>query len=77
MTDAPSDASDPFSASAAQDSDANRGWEAEASISDGSSWADQSAVALELTRMWVKEHQTATMLGAFAVGVFVGALTRD
>jgi hypothetical protein len=32
---------------------------------------------MEMARMWVKEHQTATMLGAFAAGVFVGALSRD
>lgn len=31
----------------------------------------------DVARIWVQEHQKATMLGAFAVGVFVGALLRD
>jgi len=35
------------------------------------------SLALELARSWVREHQNATMLGAFAVGVFVGSLFRD
>jgi len=38
---------------------------------------DRSAFALDMARMWMKEHQKATMLGAFAVGVFAGALLRD
>lgn len=33
--------------------------------------------AVDMARLWVKQHQKATMLGAFAVGVFVGALLRD
>lgn len=35
------------------------------------------AFAVDMARLWVKQHQKATMLGAFAVGVFVGALLRD
>jgi hypothetical protein len=31
----------------------------------------------EMAAMYVREHQTASMLGAFAAGVFVGALLRD
>jgi hypothetical protein len=34
-------------------------------------------MAWDMTRMWVKEHQTTAMLGAFAAGVFVGAYVRD
>jgi len=34
------------------------------------------SLALELARSWVREHQNATMLGAFALGVFVGSLLR-
>jgi hypothetical protein len=34
------------------------------------------SLVLELARSWVREHQNATMLGAFAVGVFVGSLLR-
>jgi hypothetical protein len=41
------------------------------------SMGDRSAFALDMARIWMKEHQKATMLGAFAVGVFAGALLRD
>lgn len=41
------------------------------------SLGDRSSFALDMARMWIKEHQTESMLGAFAVGVFVGALFRD
>lgn len=34
-------------------------------------------MAVEMARLWVRDHQTTSMLGAFAVGVFVGALLRD
>lgn len=36
-----------------------------------------SSVALDMARLWVQQHQKATMLGAFAVGVFVGAMFRE
>jgi hypothetical protein len=47
--------------------------------SDGpaSALAGRSSFALDMARMWVKEHQTSVMLGAFAVGVAAGALFRD
>jgi len=35
------------------------------------------SLVLELARSWVREHQNTTMLGAFAVGVFVGSLLRN
>jgi len=35
------------------------------------------SLALDLARTWVREHQNTTMLGAFAVGVFVGSLLRN
>lgn len=31
----------------------------------------------DMARMWVREHQKASMLGAFAIGVFAGAWLRD
>lgn len=37
----------------------------------------EESFAVDMARLWVKQHQKATMLGAFAVGVFVGALLRD
>jgi hypothetical protein len=36
-----------------------------------------SSVALDMARLWVQRHQKASMLGAFAVGVFVGAMLRE
>jgi hypothetical protein len=37
----------------------------------------QSQLAIEMAKTWVRQHQTAAMVGAFAVGAFVGALMRD
>jgi len=31
----------------------------------------------EMAKSWLRENQTTAMLGAFAVGVFIGAITRD
>lgn len=50
--------------------------------SDGAGKTDSLAgmgggMALEMARLWIREHQKASMLGAFAVGVFAGALLRD
>lgn len=42
-----------------------------------SAFASRSSFALDMARMWVKEHQTSVMLGAFAVGVAAGALFRE
>ena len=36
-----------------------------------------AALALDLARSWVKQHQKATMLGAFATGVLLGSLLRE
>ena len=44
---------------------------------DSASLGDRSGFALDMARLWIKEHQTTTMLGAFAVGVFVGSLFRE
>ena len=35
------------------------------------------SLAIDAARIWVQRHQKASMLGAFAVGVFVGAILRD
>ena len=75
----PSDSPDPFaSASAfdeAADADESRDvppWtEHEDDALDGS-----PSFAVNMARMWVQQHQKASMLGAFAVGVFVGAMLR-
>lgn len=44
---------------------------------EGSSGGASASFALDMARLWVQEHQKASMLGAFAVGVFVGAMLRD
>lgn len=36
-----------------------------------------ASLAVDIAKIWVQEHQKASMLGAFAVGVFVGAMLRD
>jgi hypothetical protein len=36
-----------------------------------------ASLALTVARSWVKQHQTLTMLGAFATGVVLGSLLRD
>jgi len=41
------------------------------------SFGDGATIALDMAQVWIKENQTTTMLGAFAAGVFVGALFRD
>lgn len=49
-------------------------WEQQADDSIG----DVSpSVAVDVARMWVQQHQKASMLGAFAVGVFAGAMLRQ
>lgn len=37
----------------------------------------QVSLMLDMARLWVREHQKASMLGAFAVGVFAGSWLRD
>ncbi len=72
---------DPFS-SPSPDTDAAGADEAEAPPWEteapgfGREDPDES-FAVDMARLWVKQHQKATMLGAFGVGVFVGALLRD
>lgn len=46
-------------------------------MADPADTFDQTHLALELAKEWVRQHQTAAMIGAFAVGAFVGALMRD
>ena len=76
MSDAPSGTDAPFPSS--PDPDFDQDWEAESSPNDNtSSWGDRSAFAFDMARMWVKTNQKKAMLGAFAAGVFVGALFRD
>jgi hypothetical protein len=45
--------------------------------SRGSAWRQQGRFAVQMAKAWVKDNQTTAMLGAFAVGVFIGAITRD
>jgi hypothetical protein len=84
MTDDSPDPDDPFSAApASRGPHGTRDGSGDAPVGnppaagEGASWSDRSAFALKMARLWVEEHQTATMLGAFATGVVVGALFRD
>lgn len=42
----------------------------------GDEW-EQAQLAFDVAKAWVQEHQTAAMLGAFALGTFIGAMMRD
>lgn len=72
---APDSASrDPFSSPDAGDPDSPP-WASEEDAPGGDDLSPSFAV--DVARLWVRRHQKASMLGAFAVGVFVGALLRD
>ncbi|MFO8232293.1 MAG: hypothetical protein R6U20_06465 [Longimonas sp.] len=43
---------------------------------DWSTMTIPASIAVDMARDWVRERQTATLLGAFAAGVFVGVLSR-
>ena len=83
MTDSPSreeKGPDPFQQMG--DSEADAGPSFGASEASGepdplSSAKMQASFALSIARSWVEEHQTASMLGAFATGVVLGSLFRD
>lgn len=55
---------------------ASSAWDETEGFPDSLQGLDPS-LAVDLARFWVKEHQKATMLGAFGVGVFIGVLIRD
>lgn len=83
MTDAPSsdeNGSDPFQQMGDSDPDAPPSFDppGSAGMDDPLSSAKvQASFALDVARAWIKDHQKATMLGAFASGVVLGALFRD
>lgn len=68
------DARDPFSESSSVEGPDAPPWEGDAD----DPWSDESApsFAVDMARLWVKQNQKTSMLGAFAVGVFVGAMLR-
>jgi hypothetical protein len=78
MADTPPDpgSSDPVPPSSSSFEETNAPpWE---EGSDGPVGGDMSpSFALDVARLWVQRHQKASMLGAFGIGVFVGALLRD
>jgi hypothetical protein len=74
------DSSDPFASGSAFDEGPG-----DDEARDVPPWEDQggdsmedlsSSFATDMARMWVKRHQKASMLGAFAIGVFAGAMLR-
>lgn len=78
MTDAPSEPATetPFSHGEPSAPDAPPWADAEAAGGPPHG-ADTGAFALDMARLWVQQHQKTAMLGAFALGTFVGALLRD
>ena len=77
----PSDSSDPFSSAAAFEEGAGAD-----EARDVPPWDEQDepsleelspSFALSAARLWVQRHQKASMLGAFAVGVFVGSMLQE
>lgn len=84
MTDDSSDPDSPesFSSSSSFDEGADFDerssappWGAEGDTSDPEDLS--ASFTVDMARLWVQRHQKASMLGAFAVGVFVGALLRE
>lgn len=47
------------------------------SVSDVLAMASMGRIPLEMAKDWVRRNQTTSMIGAFAVGVFIGAISRD
>jgi hypothetical protein len=80
MTDDPSEPAreNPFSHGESPAPDAPPWADADEAASGLPHDADRSgAFALDMARLWVQQHQKTAMLGAFALGTFVGALLRD
>jgi hypothetical protein len=88
MTDSPSsdfpssenEASNPFEQMGGSDPDAQPSFESPDPAGTDDPFASaklQASFALDLARAWVKDHQRAAMLGAFATGVVLGSLFRD
>lgn len=65
-----------FGASSFGASPFDRDFQENVDRSSPSSGSD-AGFALEMGRMWVRDNLTTSMLGAFAAGVFLGALLRD
>jgi hypothetical protein len=38
---------------------------------------ERGNLPLQMAKMWIQQNQTTAMLGAFAIGAFVGAILRD
>jgi hypothetical protein len=83
MTDSPSserEGPDPFQQMGDSDPDAQPSFDPPGSpgTDDPLSTAKlQASFAIDVTRAWIKDHQKATMLGAFATGIVLGSLFRD
>lgn len=50
-------------------------WAADPSGATG--LGSSASLAADVAKLWIQEHQKKSLLGAFAVGVFVGAMLRD
>lgn len=67
----------PFSQSFSEDVSGDRRDEPGSYTQGPNEGLSEVSFALSAAKHWVREHQKASMLGALAVGVFVGALLRE
>lgn len=83
MADASSDPDSPDPGSSSSAFDAGTDYDPQTDAPPWNARADDPmeglspSLAVDVARIWVQRHQKASMLGAFAVGVFVGAMLRD
>lgn len=50
-------------------------WAADPSGASG--LGSSASLAADVAKLWIQENQKKSLLGAFAIGVFVGAMLRD
>jgi len=58
-------------------SDGGRSFDASGGSGSRTVGSESAGFAYEMAKMWVQDHQKEAMVGAFAAGVFLGALLRD
>ena len=77
MPDDPSISEDPSAFSDSEQPGPESNWAESSAPEEAPSIGNRSSFALDMARLWIEEHQRSVMLGAFAAGVFAGALFRD
>lgn len=72
-----SEAEAPFGADAFDGPDEGPSFDSSGGPMPDGMGGDSAGFAYEMAKMWVRDHQKTAMVGAFATGVFLGALLRD